>query len=64
MPHRRHKYSKRNFPDGQYWLISSHPDAEERDAALRRYSKANHRKLRYIKGEDRYYHIYEKLPDD
>jgi ribosomal protein S6 len=63
MPHRRTKYSKRKFKDGEYWLMSSHSTPEERDSQLRRYRKVNHRKLRYIKGEDGRYHIYEKLED-
>lgn len=63
MPHRRHYLSKRNFPDGQYQLLSSHWDAYGRDKALEQYRKEDGPKLRYLKGEDGKYHIYEKVED-
>lgn len=61
MPHRRRWHSKRKFKDGVYRLLSSHIWKADRDKALEEYSDEGGPKLRYIKGTDGKYHIYEKL---
>ena len=63
MPHRRQRGSRRKFSDGLYRFLSSHVDAEQRDAQMRRYEKVvvAGEKLRYIKGEDHKFHIYAKV---
>lgn len=63
MPHRRTWHSKRKFKDGMYQFLSSHWDQIDRDLHLGLYTVEGGPKLRYLKGEDRKYHIYEKVED-
>lgn len=64
MPHRRRWHSKRKFKDGVYRLLSSHSNEVARDKMLDIYEGQPGGKLRYIKGEDGKYHIYEKVEGD
>lgn len=63
MPHRRHWHSKRKFSDGTYQFLSSHWGTLSRDMALEEHRAEGGPKLRYLKGEDGKYHIYEKVEE-
>lgn len=62
-PHRRHWHSQRKFKDGVYRLLSSHRHPIDLGRALVAYTTEGGPKLRYLKGKDGKYHIYEKVED-
>lgn len=61
MPHKRHYHSKRKFKDGVYQLLSSERTREMALVTVQVYRNEGGPKIRFIRGSDGRYHIYEKV---